>query len=86
MAALTVSRNATAAIASTDKRLEEVANATHRSFDSTYCAQLQSAGAAFDTNHNGKVERGEELANARPHVRPPPSRAQGSTRSRSMSR
>ena len=30
--------------------------ATHRSFDSTYCAQLQSAGAAFDTDGDGVVE------------------------------
>jgi predicted dienelactone hydrolase len=33
----------------TDNTLLELAGVTHRSFDSTYCAQLQSAGAAFDT-------------------------------------
>jgi hypothetical protein len=34
-------------------------HATHRSFDSTYCAQLQSAGAAFDTNDDGVVSATE---------------------------
>ena len=37
--------------AANDKTLLVLDHATHRSFDSTYCAQLQSAGAAFDTNH-----------------------------------
>ena len=60
-----VSLNAHNAIPSTDKRLVDVTFATHRSFDSTYCAQLQSAAAAFDTDHDGKVEP-EELTNTRP--------------------
>jgi predicted dienelactone hydrolase len=64
-AALTVSRDAFAAISSTDKRLVEIPNATHRSFDSTYCAQLQSAGAAFDTDGDGVVEA-PEVTNTRP--------------------
>ncbi len=45
--------------ATTDKTLVELPGATHRSFDSTYCAQLQSAGAAFDTNHDGVVSATE---------------------------
>ena len=45
--------------ATTDKTLEVLPGATHRSFDSTYCAQLQSAGAAFDTNHDGVVSATE---------------------------
>ena len=60
-----VSLHALKTIASTDKRLVDVTFGTHRSFDSTYCAQLQSAAAAFDTDHSGKVESGE-LANTRP--------------------
>jgi predicted dienelactone hydrolase len=45
-----VSLNAFNAIPlATDKRLESLTFATHRSFDSTYCQQLQSAAAAFDT-------------------------------------
>ena len=36
--------------ATNDKTLLVLDHATHRSFDSTYCAQLQSAGAAFDTD------------------------------------
>ena len=43
----------------TDNTLHELPRATHRSFDSTYCAQLQSAGAAFDTNHDGVVSASE---------------------------
>lgn len=38
------SREAFAAIGSVDKLFVGIPNATHRSFDSTYCAQLQSAG------------------------------------------
>ncbi len=57
--AQTVSEYAFDAIASTDKLLVALPNATHRSFDSTYCAQLQSAGAAFDVNHDGVVTQAE---------------------------
>jgi predicted dienelactone hydrolase len=45
--------------ATNDKTLLVLDHATHRSFDSTYCAQLQSAGAAFDTNHDGLVSATE---------------------------
>ena len=60
-----VSLNAHNAISSSDKRLVDVTFGTHRSFDSTYCAQLQSAAAAFDVNHSGTVEP-QELTNTRP--------------------
>jgi predicted dienelactone hydrolase len=53
--ALEVSRRAFREISSADKLFVEIPNATHRSFDSTYCAQLQSAGAAFDRDHDGVV-------------------------------
>ena len=51
-----VSEEAFAAISSADRLFVAIPNATHRSFDSTYCAQLQSAGAAFDTDGDGVVE------------------------------
>jgi predicted dienelactone hydrolase len=41
-----VSESAFAAIRSPDRLFVGIPNAVHRSFDSTYCAQLQSAGAA----------------------------------------
>lgn len=41
-------------------------DATHRSFDSNYCAQLQSAGAAFDTDHDGIVSAEEAAADDHP--------------------
>ena len=63
--ALTVSLDAFNAISSTDKQFVEIPNATHRTFDSTYCAQMQSAGAAFDTDGDGVVRR-DEVANPRP--------------------
>jgi HYR domain-containing protein/thrombospondin type 3 repeat protein len=51
----------------------EIPNATHRTFDSTYCAQMQSAGAAFDTDGDGIVRTESapgggpsEVANTRP--------------------
>ena len=67
------SQGAFDAISSADKELVDIQNATHRSFDSTYCAQMQSAGAAFDTDGDG-VARAEpppgggpsEVANPRP--------------------
>jgi predicted dienelactone hydrolase len=67
-----ISKNAFDAIRSADKRLVDISNATHRSFDSTYCAQLQSAGAAFDTDGDGVVEGSatpgapSEVTNTRP--------------------
>jgi HYR domain/Thrombospondin type 3 repeat len=61
----TVSMDAFDAISSADKSLIDILNATHRSFDSTYCAQMQSAGAAFDTDGDGVVET-SEVTNARP--------------------
>ena len=48
--------------ATNDKTLLDLDHATHRSFDSTYCAQLQSAGAAFDTNHDGVVDAAEAVS------------------------
>jgi predicted dienelactone hydrolase len=55
-----VSENAFKAIKSADKLFVGIPNAVHRSFDSTYCAQLQSAGAPADADHDGVVEA-EEL-------------------------
>ncbi len=60
-----VSEQAFDAISSLDKFFAALPNATHRSFDSTYCAQLQSAGAAFDSDRDGVVEDAE-LANPGP--------------------
>jgi predicted dienelactone hydrolase len=60
-----VSEDAIAAISSQDKLFVGLPNATHRSFDSTYCAQLQSAGAAFDTDRDRVVEA-SEVGNPRP--------------------
>jgi predicted dienelactone hydrolase len=51
-----VSEDAFEAVSSDDKLFVGIPNATHRSFDSTYCGQLQSAGAAFDLDHDGVVE------------------------------
>jgi predicted dienelactone hydrolase len=45
-----VSEEAYAAISSADKRFVAIPNATHRSFDSTYCTQLQSAAAIAQAN------------------------------------
>jgi predicted dienelactone hydrolase len=46
-----------------DKLLVRITNATHRSFDSTYCAQLQAAAAVADKpplgDEDGEVEAGE---------------------------
>jgi predicted dienelactone hydrolase len=51
-------------IPSADKTFVSLDHAVHRSFDSTYCAQLQSAGAAFDGDGDGVVEA-DEVANKR---------------------
>ena len=37
-------------LSSTDKSFVSIANATHRTFDSTYCAQMQAAGAIAQAN------------------------------------
>ena len=42
---LAISQDAFDAISSEEKALVSIANATHRSFDSAYCAQMQAAGA-----------------------------------------
>jgi predicted dienelactone hydrolase len=63
--AQTVSRAAFDAIASADKLFVTLPNATHRSFDGSYCAQLQAAGAVFDTDGNGVVDN-TEVTNTRP--------------------
>jgi hypothetical protein len=62
-----VSENAFTAISSADKLFVGIPNAVHRSFDSTYCAQLQSAGAAADADHDGVVEA-EELPPSSPAI------------------
>jgi hypothetical protein len=54
--AQSVSETAFGTIASADKLFVAIPNATHRSFDSNYCGQLQSAGAALDLDHDGVVE------------------------------
>jgi predicted dienelactone hydrolase len=63
--AQSVSEQAFDAITSDDKLFVGLPLATHRSFDSTYCAQLQSAASAFDADHDGVVEA-SELTNQRP--------------------
>jgi predicted dienelactone hydrolase len=54
-----VSVSAFERISSADKLFVGIPNATHRSFDSTYCAQLQSAGRAFDRDPDGVVQLSE---------------------------
>jgi len=51
-----VSEGAFATISSADKLLVEIPNAVHRSFDSTYCAQLQSAAAHAKRNPNAILD------------------------------
>ena len=60
-----VSQTAFNTIRSDDKLIVRLPAATHRSFDSTYCAQLQSAGTAFDTDGSRVIED-DELTNSRP--------------------
>jgi predicted dienelactone hydrolase len=60
-----VSETAFGAISSADKLIVRLPGATHRSFDSTYCAQLQSAATAFDTDGSRMIEDAE-LTNSRP--------------------
>jgi predicted dienelactone hydrolase len=52
-----VSEDAFAKISSADKLLVEIPNATHRSFDSTYCAQLQSAAAHVKSDPDAILDR-----------------------------
>lgn len=51
-----ISEHAFATISSADKLLVEIPHATHRSFDSTYCAQLQSAAAHAKKNPNAILD------------------------------
>ena len=51
-----ISEHAFATISSADKLLVEIPRATHRSFDSTYCAQLQSAAANAKNNPNAILD------------------------------
>jgi predicted dienelactone hydrolase len=51
-----VSEAAFEAISSADKLFVGIPNATHRSFDSTYCAQLQSAAANAKSNPNAILD------------------------------
>ena len=51
-----ISEHAFATISSADKLLVEIPHATHRSFDSTYCAQLQSAAAHANNNPNAILD------------------------------
>ena len=60
-----VSETAFNTIRSADKLIVRLPAATHRSFDSTYCAQLQSAGTAFDTDGSRVIED-DELTNSQP--------------------
>ena len=60
--AQTVSQDAFAAISSPDKSSPDklfvsIPNAVHRSFDSTYCAELQSAAAHSDSDPNAIIDR-----------------------------
>jgi predicted dienelactone hydrolase len=43
-----------------------IPGATHRSFDSNYCAQMQAAGAVFDIDQNGSVSAAEAASTTRP--------------------
>jgi predicted dienelactone hydrolase len=52
----TVSEDAFRLISSADKLFVGIPNATHRSFDSTYCAQLQSAAANAKNNPNAILD------------------------------
>jgi predicted dienelactone hydrolase len=51
-----LSEEAFAAISSADKLFVGIPKATHRSFDSTYCAQLQSAGAIAQANEEAVLD------------------------------
>lgn len=53
-----LSREAFDRISSEEKAFVTIDNATHRSFDSTYCDQAQTAGAAFDKDPPGHQGHG----------------------------
>lgn len=59
-----VSEAAFERIASTEKAFVSIEHATHRSFDSTYCAQMQAAAATFDEDGDRVIDE-DELANPR---------------------
>jgi predicted dienelactone hydrolase len=44
-------------LATTDKALVSIPNGVHRSFDSTYCDQLQAAGAIAQEDPNAILDR-----------------------------
>jgi predicted dienelactone hydrolase len=46
-------------ISSTEKALVSIPNATHRSFDSTYCDQMQAAGALADKEEETRIGNGD---------------------------
>jgi predicted dienelactone hydrolase len=52
----TVSEDAFRLVSSADKLFVGIPNATHRSFDSTYCAQLQSAAASAKSDPNAILD------------------------------
>jgi predicted dienelactone hydrolase len=52
-----ISKDAFAALGSTEKEIVEVGKAVHRSFDSTYCAQMQSAAGFAWANSRAVLDR-----------------------------
>ena len=54
-----VSQFAFERISSTEKTLVSISNATHRSFDSTYCDQTQAAGALADKEEENRIGNGD---------------------------
>jgi predicted dienelactone hydrolase len=72
-----VSEDAFAALKSTDKLFVAIPNATHRSFDSTYCAQLQSAGAIVQGDHDPSLAPILDLHTVRLIAASPPLGASG---------
>jgi predicted dienelactone hydrolase len=54
-----VSQFAFERISSTEKTLVSIPNATHRSFDSTYCDQTQAAGALADKEEKNRIGNGD---------------------------
>jgi predicted dienelactone hydrolase len=54
-----VSQFAFERISSTEKALVSIPDATHRSFDSTYCAQMQAAAALADKEEENRIGNGD---------------------------
>jgi predicted dienelactone hydrolase len=52
-----ISEDAFKLIASTEKAFVSIESAVHRSFDSTYCAQMQAAGAIAQANSGAVLDR-----------------------------